>query len=184
VAWLAVAHHLPERTRLRSPALRKDTAACTRAADALAAVSGVHEVKVRPYTGSALISHDAGVPVAALTAAASEALDGARVLALGEPPPLSAAVPAFSSIRQKLVAIAREIDRDIRRSSEGSVDLGTLATLGFAGAGAAQIAAAGELQIPPWFNLAWWAYRTFMTTQHGALAQDPPDDLPDDPPGP
>lgn len=164
MAWLVIAHHLPERTRLRSPVLRKTPAACTRLADALAAVPGVREVRIRPYTGSALILHDPGIALDALTEVASGALDGARVLAHGEAPPLSAAVPAFSTLRQKLAALARELDRDIRRSSDGSVDLGTLATLGLVSAGAAGVAATGELPMPPWFNLAWWAYRTFMTT--------------------
>lgn len=173
MAWLAIAHHLPDRTRLRSPALRKNAAICTQLADALAAVRGVREVRIRPYTGSALILHDPGVALDALTEVACSALDGARVLAHGEAPPLSAAVPAFSSIRQKLAAIAREIDRDIRRSSDGSVDLGTLTTLGLVGAGAFQIAATGQLQAPPWFNLAWWAYRTFMTTHNGAPPASP-----------
>ncbi len=176
MAWLVVAHHLPERTRLRSPVLRKSPAACTRLADVLAAVPGVREVRVRPYTGSALILHEPGVTVDALTGVACGALDGARVLAPGEAPPLSAAVPAFSTLREKLAAIGREIDRDIRRSSDGSVDLGTLATLGLVGAGAAGVAASGELPMPPWFNLAWWAYRTFMTTHNGAppLSPDTP----------
>jgi hypothetical protein len=174
VAWLVVVHHLPERTRLRSPVLRKTAAACTELADALAAVPGVREVRVRPYTGSALILHDPGVTLDALTEVACGALDGVRVLAPGEAPPLSAVVPAFSSIRQKLAAIAREIDLDIRRSSDGSVDLGTLATLGLVGAGATQVAASGELPMPPWFNLAWWAYRTFMTTHNGAPSAPPP----------
>lgn len=174
MTWLLVVHHLPERTRLRSSVLRKTPAACTRLADALAAVPGVREVRVRPYTGSALILHDPGATLEALIEVACRALDGARVLAPGEAPPLSAAVPAFSSLRQKLAAIAREIDCDIRRSSDGSVDLGTLATLGFAGAGAAQVAASGELPMPPWFNLAWWAYRTFMTTHNGAPPAAPP----------
>ncbi|HEX3476398.1 MAG TPA: hypothetical protein VHT91_15345 [Kofleriaceae bacterium] len=167
MAWLVVTQHLPERTRLRSPVLRKTPATCTRLADALAAVPGVREVRVRPYTGSALILHDPGATLDGLTEVACRALDGARVLAPGEAPPLSAAVPAFSSIRQKLAAIAHELDRDIRRGSDGSVDLGTLATLGFVGAGAAQVAASGQLPMPPWFNLAWWAYRTFMTTHNG-----------------
>ena len=36
--WLAIAHHLPERTRLRSPVLRRDPPLCERLADALAAL--------------------------------------------------------------------------------------------------------------------------------------------------
>jgi hypothetical protein len=186
--WLAIAHHLPERTRLRCPMLRRNAAACTKLADVLADVPGVHEVRVRPYTGSALILHDAGVAIGALTEAASQALGGARVLAHGEVPPLSAAGPAFSSIRQKLIVIAREIDSNIRRSSDGSVDLGTLATLGFASAGAVQIAASEELPAPPWFNLAWWAYRMFMTTQNvgapGGEVQPGPVDNGEAPPAP
>jgi hypothetical protein len=174
VTWLVVVHHLPERTRLRSPVLRKTPAACTRLADALAAAPGVREVRIRPYTGSALIEHEAGVTLDALTGVACAALDGARLLAHGEPPPLSTAVPAFSSVRQKLAALARELDRDIRRSSDGSVDLGTLATLGLVGAGAAQVATSGELPMPPWFNLAWWAYRTFMTTHNSTPPAPPP----------
>lgn len=170
--WLAIAHHLPERTRLRSPALRRDPAACERVADVLAAVSGVREVRVRPYTGSVLILHDDGLAIGALTEAAGRALGGARILAIGEAPPLADAVPAFSSLRGKLVAIAHEIDREIRRGSDGSLDLGTLATLGFAGAGAFKVAATGELPAPPWFNLAWWAYRTFMTTHHAHAPHD------------
>ncbi|HEX7839843.1 MAG TPA: hypothetical protein VF469_20345 [Kofleriaceae bacterium] len=182
MAWLVVTHHLPERTRLRSPVLRKTPAACARLADALAAVPGVREVRVRPYTGSVLILHRS-VAADALADAASRALDGARVLANGESPPLTGAVPAFSSLRHKVATIAREIDHDIRRGSDGSVDLGTLATISLAGAGALEVAATGQMPMPPWFNLAWWAYRTFMTTHsaHGApkpeaagAAQDPP----------
>jgi hypothetical protein len=170
--WLTIVHHLPGRTRLRSPALRRDPAACERMADALAEVPGVREVRVRPYTGSVLISHR-GVPAATLADAASRALDGARVLANGEPPPLPRAVPAFSTLRHKLATIASEIDRDIRRGSDGSVDLGTLATFSLASAGALGVAATGQLPMPPWFNLAWWAYRTFMTTHNGHSAPRP-----------
>ena len=164
--WLTIAHHLMERTRLRSPMLRRDPEACERTADALAQIPGVREVRVRPYTGSVLIHHD-GVPVTVLADTASRALGGARILAPDEPPPMHGAVPAFATLRGKLASIAREIDRDIRRGSEGSVDLGTLATLGLAGAGVLGVAATGELPMPPWFNLAWWAYRTFMTTHNG-----------------
>jgi len=163
--WLAIAHHLPDRTRLRTPALRKDPAACERLADALAGIPGVREVKIRPYTGSALVFHDEGVAIEILLEMARRALDIDRVLAAGEDPPTDPQVPAFSSLARKLVVAVREIDRDIRRGSDGTVDLGMLATLGFLGAGAAEVVASGKLRMPPWFNLAWWGFRTFMTTE-------------------
>ena len=67
------------------------------------------------------------------------------------------------------IEAGRELDRDIRRSSEGAADLGVLATLGFFAAGAAEVVGSGELPLPPWFNLAWWGFRTFMTTEATAI---------------
>ena len=36
--------------------------------------------------------------------------------------------------------------------------------VGFLAVGAAEILGSRALPAPPWFNLAWWAYRTFTTT--------------------
>lgn len=163
--WIAIAHHLPERTRLRSPALRRDEAACDRLAETLARLPGVLAVHVRPYTGSALVEHEPEVLLDMLADAAASVLDGARVLARDERPPLGDEIPALSSLARKIVRATRDLDRDIRRHSAGSVDLGTLATIGFLGAGAAEIARKGELPLPPWFTLAWWGFRTFMTAE-------------------
>jgi hypothetical protein len=170
--WLAIAHHLPGRTRLRTPVLRKDPPACERIADTLAAIPGVRDVKVRPYTGSMLIEHDEKLAIGTLVEATRAALAIDRVLAAGERPPLEAEVPPFSSIARKLVIAVRELDRDIRRGSDGTVDLGMLATLGFLGAGAAEVVASGKLPLPPWFNLAWWGFRTFMTTEQPEIHAD------------
>ena len=163
--WIAITHHLPERTRLRSPALRRDEPACDRVADALARLPGVQAVHVRPYTGSALVEHAADVSPEVVAGAAAEVLGGARVLARGEPPPLSEEVPALSSLARKVARAARDLDREIRRHTEGSIDLGTLAALGMVGAGAAEIVRTGELSVPPWYNLAWWGVRTFVTAE-------------------
>lgn len=167
--WLQVAHRLPGRTRLRSPMLRRDPAACARLADALVAIAGVREVRVRPYTGSALVLHDTHVTAELLVDTTRSVLDGADVLQPGERPPAEAQVPPFSSLARKLVQAVHEIDRDIRRGSDGTVDLGTLATLGFLGAGALEVAATGKLPLPPWFNLAWWGFRTFITAEQDEI---------------
>lgn len=164
--WIAIAHALPERTRLRCPALRHDDPACERLADALARVQGIHAVHVRPYTGSVVIEHDPIITAPALAEHAARVLECEKVLAMGEPPPVpTTQVPAVSSLARKIVRAAREIDRDIRQSSEGSIDLGTLAMLGLVGAGAAQVASTGELPLPPWFSLTWWGFRTFVTSE-------------------
>jgi hypothetical protein len=167
--WIEVAHQMPGRTRLRAPALRRDEPACERLAEALAGVAGVRAVHVRPYTGSAVIEHDESVLAQSLTECASRTLGIERVLAPGEQPPLDAQAPPLASLARKIAGVVSELDRDLRRVSAGSVDLGTLATLGFIGAGAAQVATSGTLPMPPWFNLAWWGFRTFMTTERAEI---------------
>ena len=169
--WIQIAHHVPGRTRVLSPALRRDVASCERLADALAATPGVREVAVRPYTGTALVHHDRTLVAEVVIEVGARAID-AQVLAPGEPPPMSRTVPAFSSVARKLAHAVREIDRDILRKTDGAIDLGTLATLGLFGAGAAEIAATGKLPLPPWFNLAWWGFRTFMTTERAEIDAD------------
>jgi hypothetical protein len=167
--WLQIAHTLPGRTRLRFPALRGDAAAGERIADVLAAIPGVREVRVRPFTGSILVRHEPEVTSATLALAAHRILAPDRILAVGEPPPRSPDVPELSRIARLAAKAFREIDRDVRRVSEGSLDLGTLVTLCFFGAGAADAATSRELALPPWFNLAWWGYRTFMTNEQDEI---------------
>jgi hypothetical protein len=167
--WLALVHHLPERTRLLSPVLRRNDDACARAAESLAALPGVRDVRVRPYTGSVLVTHARDVAVATLVAALRDTLAIDRVLAAGEPAPLDPDVPALSALAREMVSTIRTLDRDIRRKTDGTVDLGTLVTFGLFGAGAVEIATTGNLPIPPWFQLAWWGFRTFVTTEQDEI---------------
>ncbi|MCW5803908.1 MAG: hypothetical protein KIT31_16135 [Deltaproteobacteria bacterium] len=170
MTWIQIAHAIPGRTRLRSPLLRRNDPLGEKLADELAAIAGIDTVRVRPYTGSVVIDHAPGMPAGELAERAAMVIGAATVVCLGERPPLSEDVPAFSSLAKKIVALTREIDRDIRRASDGSIDLGTLATLGFVGAGAAQVVASGRLQVPPWFNLAWWGLRTFVSAEQDEIA--------------
>jgi hypothetical protein len=167
--WLMIVHHLPERTRLRTPVLRKDPEACTQVADALAALGGVREVAVRPYTGSILVEHAATLAPAELVEHIKPVLHIEHVVPPGERPPPISELPPFSSIARELTVFVREVDRDIRRHSAGVADLGVIATLGFFTAGAAEVLASGQLPVPPWFNLAWWGFRLFMTTEERVI---------------
>jgi hypothetical protein len=168
--YIQIAHTIPGRTRLRCPALRSEPDTVARVADALAATSGVHEVTVRPFTGSILIEHDPEVSAADLLELVQRVVSCERVLARDEQPPVDPAVPGLSKIAKLAANAFREIDRDILRVSQGSLDLGTLTTLGFFGAGAIQLAFEREVEMPPWFNLAWWGYRTFMTSEQDEIA--------------
>lgn len=167
--YLQIVHAIPGRTRLRCPALRRDAPAVEAVADALAAVDGVHEVAVRPYTGSVLVTHDRAVGTRPLVDAAQRVLACEPVLAPGEHPPLDPDVPRLSRIAQLMACAFRQLDRDVLRVSRGSFDLGTLATLGFFTGGALEVFAERGLELPPWFNLAWWGYRTFMTNEQDEI---------------
>jgi hypothetical protein len=167
---LQIVHAIPGRTRLRCAALRGAIDDVNRLADALAAAPGVHETSIRPFTGSILVLHDPSVTSAALIEVAQRVLACDRVLARGERPPFEGAVPELSKVAKLAAAAFRDLDRDVLRASEGSLDLGTLATLGFVGAGAVGLAFAREVEMPPWFNLAWWGYRTFMTNEQDEIA--------------
>jgi len=168
--YLQVVHAIPGRTRLRYPALRREPTAVEQVADALAATRGVEEVKVRPYTGSVLVYHARAVTSDALVEVARRTLKIEHVVGLGESPPLDPEVPKLSQIAKLVATAFREIDRDVRRKSGGSFDLGTLATLGFFGAGAVQVAVDRELPVPPWWNLAWWGYNTFIINEQDEIA--------------
>jgi hypothetical protein len=168
--YLQLVHTVPGRTRLRCPSLRKEPSLVTRVADELAAVAGVHEVKVRPFTGSILVFHDRDLSSSTLTDVAQRVLACDLVLARHERPPVDGGVPELAKIARLAASAFRDIDRDMLRASQGSLDLGTLATLGFFGAGALQLAYERELEMPPWFNLAWWGYRTFMTNEQDEIS--------------
>jgi hypothetical protein len=68
---------------------------------------------------------------------------------------------------------------DAIAATPGAVDLGTLATLAFVGAGALEVAVSKKLPMPPWFNLAWWGFRTFMTVEKPEIdaTASPPDQV-------
>lgn len=178
--YLQIIHVLPGRVRLRCPALREDRDGADRVADALSQTAGVDEVKVRPYTGSILITHDPAMKLEPLVEVARRALACDRVVALGEQPPLPREVPELAHIAKTLASAVATLDRDMLRVTEGDLDLGTLVTLGFFSVGAIQAVVDRELPLPPWFNLAWWGYRTFMTAEQDEIEATPDPAAPED----
>jgi hypothetical protein len=169
--YLHLVHTIPGRTRLRYPPLRREPETVDKIADALAAIRGVFEVKVRPYTGSILVLHNKAVTADVLVDEASRVLACDRVLAPGDPTP-SVAAPELSRIARLAARTFRELDRAVLAATEGSFDLGTMVTVGFLAVGGAQILVDREIPLPPWFNLAWWSYRTFMTNEQDEIAHE------------
>jgi hypothetical protein len=66
----------------------------------------------------------------------------------------------------------RGLDEELLRITEGGMDLGVLVTLGFVVAGAFEVMVTQKIPAPPWFNLAWWGFRTFMTVEAPAIREN------------
>jgi hypothetical protein len=173
VRYIQIVHALPGRTRLRLPWLKDDHDTATRLADQLARLPGVQELEVRPYTGSLLCQHDDHRLDRARLVAHVCALSGIdQVVALGETPPappLRPDAPTANVVARELHGLFRDLNENVLRATEGNMDLPTLITVGFLGAGAAEVAVTGRLPLPPWFNLAWWGYSLFETHERPAV---------------
>ena len=166
---IRVAHSGAGRLRLRLNWLRAAPQEAAPLADHLASLNGMSEAAVRPWTGSVLCHYD------------PERLDEARIIAAvqrhtrvhvvvrrGEespPPKLKSAAPGApaSSLARAVADSFTAINQQVLAATDGRLDLGILTSLGFMTAGAAEVVVTRQLPAPPWFNLAWWAVRTFTT---------------------
>jgi hypothetical protein len=166
---IQMVHSVPGRTRLRLGWLRETPDEAEALADHLAGLDPSIEVRVRPWTGSVLCTYDPErLDADAIAAAVRRHTGVAIVLRPGETHPETQAPyrreENDGSVRKLTREAFRALDHDIVRATGGRLDLGSLTGIGFLAVGAAEILAARALPAPPWFNLAWWAYRTFTTT--------------------
>jgi hypothetical protein len=182
---LRVVHATPGRVRLRLPWLRERPEEAEPLAEALAALDASIEVQVRPWTGSLLCTYEPEqLDEEQILAAVRRHTQVAIVLRPGEPSPQAdaeyeAALLAHGSSLTRAVSEGfRDLNRGVLLATGGHLDLGALTGLGFLTLGAAEIAATRKLPAPPWFNLAWWAFRTFTifgpTEEGGDEAGEPP----------
>lgn len=74
-----------------------------------------------------------------------------------------------SSVARAAASLFKRSNLEVVRATDGRIDMGTLAALGFAVGGAVEVAVTGNLPLPPWFQLAWWAFRTFTTLEDRAI---------------
>lgn len=174
-------HESPGRLRLRLPFLRKVPDQVDPLADRLATLDGMEQVEVKPYTGSVLCTFDPySLDADRIVAEVIKATGVEPVLRLGERSAAeeealcSEALSHGSDVARAFVGFFKGLNMDVIRSTEGRIDLGTLAAFGFLTAGAAEVMATGKLPLPPWFNLGWWAFRTFTTMEKRAIENAEP----------
>ncbi|AKU92041.1 HMA2 domain-containing protein [Vulgatibacter incomptus] len=172
-----VVHQSQGRLRLRLGWLREKPNEGDAIADHLSRLDGMEEVEVRPFTGSVLCLYDPTElddsrildALRAFTRADQVVLPGEESPAEVEGEIVRLALFNGSEVARAATRMFEELDLGVLRATRGSVNLGTLAAMGFLAAGATQVARRGKLPLPPWFNLAWWAFRTFMISERKVI---------------
>jgi hypothetical protein len=169
--WVRTVHELSGRVRLRLGPVPIAQETATAVAEALAR-RGVGEVEVNRRTGS-ILCKQSPVGAADLTGVVREAVPGAIALAPGERPPTPPRSHARSVLARNVAQAFQRMDAHLLEATGGRLDLGTAATFAFVTAGAVEVAATRRLPVPPWFNLAWWGVRTFITFERDAGRDEP-----------
>jgi hypothetical protein len=166
--YVEIVHAIPGRIRLRIGGIRKRREEAATAARAVALVAGVSEVRVRPFTGSFIVSYDpARADAEDIARVLRDAAGAVAILGQGERPPREQASPeaAGSKVGHALVKAFREVNEDLLRRTDGGVDLAVLATATLLAVGGAEVVARKKLSAPPWFNLVWWSFQTFRSVE-------------------
>jgi len=170
-----LAHSSQGRTRVRLPWLRQEPELAGDVADALEKLSGMALVEVKPYTGSVLCTYDPGeLHEETLLGELLRITGVERVVRPGEVAPeeeeeLQRILQGGNSLAVEASRFFKGVNLDVLRATGGHMDLPTLAAIGFMAAGAAEVLVTKKLPMPPWFNLGWWAFRTFTTMEEKAI---------------
>lgn len=156
---------LPGRIRMRVSWLRRLPDLAQRLSAELSALPGMQRVELRPFTGSVLCLFAPPTSEADILALLHRETRCAELRRPGDPPPPPLPPDGPSPIARAVAEIFREVNLRVRAATEGRLDMGTLAALCFFALGSMQVARSERLPIPAWFNLGWWSFRTFMTTE-------------------
>jgi hypothetical protein len=170
------AHDSPGRLRFRLSWLHDGPADGEPIAEALAAVPGVREVRVRAYTGSVLLLYDpARIDADRLTRALLAATGVEHITQPGEETLedlhawIAESVHEGSALTQALAEAGRGLHKDFLRLTDGHASVGSATTVLFWLAAAGRIAASGRLDLPAWHELVYWGFRTFGTLEGEAI---------------
>jgi hypothetical protein len=171
-------HQSPGRLRLRASWLHDRPDEATALADALADLDGVAGVRVRAFTGSVLLLFDpARTDEARLTAAVVAATGVPRVSVAGEETRdeirsiIQDSTEQGSELSRVAVRVIERLHVDFLRLTGGRVSLGAMLAVGMWTGAAVRVAAAGRLELPPWHQLLWLGFRSFVELEQRAIKQ-------------
>lgn len=166
-----IAHRMPGRLRMTLPWLRADRIEAKNLADHLASLGGMLHAEVRMRTVSVVCKYDEVIlnerPILSIVRRHTRVM---RVVLPGDAPRKNGGEHITEGRGQVGCAIEeafRSANSEMLHATDGRMDVGVAGAFAFLLAGAAEIVTTGKIPAPPWFNLAWWAFRTFTLFPHG-----------------
>jgi hypothetical protein len=173
---LYLAHDSPGRLRFRFGWLRDHRDQASFIADELAALDGVDEVQVRPFTGSVLVGYDSAriggeqirralcrvTGVDDVTLPGQETVEQIRQL-------LRDSHRKGSELARVAVRSFQGINVAVLSMTNGHVSLGALTSLMLWLGAAWRFLSTADLQLPEWHQMAWWGFRSFFTLEEQAI---------------
>ena len=161
---IEIAPAIRGRVRLSVPLLRKRRDACERIANELSKALDVDRIVVRPVTGSVIVQDASSVlDPKALAARLNELLASGRPEEETRPMDGRSDARRGTPLARALVEAARGLDDDVRNALEGRADLGSLASLLLFVGSIVDVSVAGRIARVPWYSLAWYGFRSFLS---------------------
>lgn len=146
-----VCHKTSNRLRVRIPAKRRNTEYFTALEKDLITLEGVEKAITNPVTTGLLLVHN--VSLDKLSEYAAEK----GLFSLIDTPSRQMA------LHDSLTDNFNALDKKVKDSTQGAVDIGSLAFLGLIGAGIYQISK-GNFAAPAWYTAFWYALNIFLKT--------------------
>jgi hypothetical protein len=146
-----VSHLSPGRLRVKMPSKKGSAAFFSSLKDQLSNLPGVEKIEINPVTGSVLFIHS---------------LDSESVSEFLKSQHLLKVQPGKDSFNfhQEVTRVFNAADRRVKGFIGGGINLGALAFLGLAGAGAYQILR-GNFSAIPWYSAFWYALSIFLKSK-------------------
>ncbi len=191
-----VAHHVRGRMRLRVPQARGNRRLLERIQQLIAPLEGVRQVEIRPATGSLVVHYEParhddfaqflrahGEQSQSFALAAPEVSEADRLADTIERE--ADFLAAHSSVALRIVTFFRQVNDEIKRATDNTLDLKVLFPLSLAGYLLLHRKAA-QMSTPLWVTLGMSSFNSFLAL-HKPLAQTSVErqglELPPAPPG-
>jgi hypothetical protein len=169
----AIAHHLPQRTRIKLPRSHRDAASIARITDSIKRVNTVNSVEVNARTGSMLVYHEEDTEILGSLQGALGEVAGELIEAALEAEAMS--FPGLSIVAHLIGKTMGKADTHLSTATNNLVDLKTMLPVTFVAAGIAQSLRSGVFlgPVPNWvfFYLAYDTYMRFHSPSMSAISQ-------------